>query len=87
MLRLYASLVMNAREIRTFGLERGEAGKITGPSYPYRVQGIVDFLERGSSASGRRLRLAACALNLPQVQNLREVIRKDIRSSTKLQER
>ncbi len=44
-------------------------------------------MERGSSASGRSLRLAVCALNLPQVKNLREVISKDIRSSKKLQER
>jgi hypothetical protein len=37
MLNLYASLVLNVREIRTFGLERGDVGKITGPPYPYHV--------------------------------------------------
>ena len=44
MLRLYhLPLVLNVREIHTFGLERGGVGKITGPSYRYRVQGIVGF--------------------------------------------
>ena len=43
MLCLYASLVLNVREIRPFGSDRGWAGKITGPSYPYRVHWVVDL--------------------------------------------
>ncbi|MFV9675276.1 MAG: hypothetical protein ACNYZI_07840, partial [Anaerolineales bacterium] len=64
-----------SRRLAPTGLEYGEERADTRIG-PYAFRGLLVFVESGSSASGRRrsLRLAVCALNLPQVLNLREVI-------------